>query len=208
MTSNNSSSAAVVDCMFEWTNPGIDQRTTMVYDAILWTFSILNWTFGLAMILGILHYERFGGDPQKRSLGNRLISSGILSLLGQCVCAQLNLVLIRLDIGTYNIYMTLLRGYVGLGFSTMGFVEANFVLRYLQIFVWGRVKEINEELAMRCIGRSMILVAIAIGYCINFNIPMITFFMTFSTLHKKTIAVETKLCQQKAYPHFDFWNLR
>ena len=197
-----------VDCLFKWTNPEVQESTITFYDTILCTVSTMNWTIGLPMMLGILHYERFGGDPQKRGLGNRLISCGILSLLGQCICLQLLLVLIRLDLGSYNVNMILLRGYVGLGFSTMGFVEANYVLRYLQIFVWGRVKEINEELAIRCIGRSMVLVAVACGYCINFNVPMITFFMTFSSLHTKTITVETKLCQQKANPHFDTLNLR
>ena len=131
-----------------------------------------------------------------------------LTLLVQCICLQLILILIRFDVGSYNVYMILLRGYVGLNFSTMGFVEMNFILRYLQIFVWGRVKEINEELAIQCIARTMLLVAIACSYCINFNVPMITFFMTFSNLHMKTITVETKLCQQEANPHFDFWNLR
>ena len=204
----SNSSFVTVNCLFNWTNPDVQETTITYYDTLLWTFALINWTIGLSMMMGILHYERFGGDPQKRGLANRLISCGILSLLAQCICLQLILILIRFDVGSYNVYMILLRGYVGLNFSTMGFVEMNFILRYLQIFVWGRVKEINEELAIQCIARTMLLVAIACGYCINFNVPMIAFFMTFSNLHMKTIIVETKLCQQEANPHFDFWNLR
>ena len=110
--SNGSSNFVTANCLFKWTNPEVQESTIAFYDTILWSFSLLSWTVGLAMMVGILHYERFGGDPQKRGLGNRLISCGIISQLGQCICLQLLLVLIRLNVGSYNVYMILLSLYL------------------------------------------------------------------------------------------------
>ena len=36
---------------------------------------------GNALLWSIFHYERFGGDPQKRGLQNRLVSELVLSAL-------------------------------------------------------------------------------------------------------------------------------
>ena len=46
-------------------------------------------------MLGLIHYERFGGDPQKRSLGNRLISGGIKCLIASSASMQILLILVR-----------------------------------------------------------------------------------------------------------------
>ena len=50
---------------------------------LFWMSWFLNLTLGNALLLGVWHYERFGGDPQKRSLQNRLVSEiAISGLLG------------------------------------------------------------------------------------------------------------------------------
>ena len=46
----------------------------------------VSGTLGNALLLGILHYERFGGDPQKRSVRNRMASEMVL-----CVASLSNL---------------------------------------------------------------------------------------------------------------------
>ena len=46
----------------------------------------VSGTLGNALLLGILHYERFGGDPQKRSVRNRMASEMVL-----CVACLSNL---------------------------------------------------------------------------------------------------------------------
>ena len=46
----------------------------------------VSGTLGNALLLGILHYERFGGDPQKRSVRNRMASEMVL-----CVASLGNL---------------------------------------------------------------------------------------------------------------------
>ena len=46
----------------------------------------VSGTLGNALLLGILHYERFGGDPQKRSVRNRMASEMVV-----CVASLSNL---------------------------------------------------------------------------------------------------------------------
>lgn len=62
---------AIVHCVFHWVNPKVDPILTAHFDRVLWVSTALAWTIGPLLIYGILHYEWFGGDPQKRSLGNR-----------------------------------------------------------------------------------------------------------------------------------------
>ena len=74
-------------------------------------------------------------------------------------------------------------------------LKGNFVLRYLQIFVWGCVMEINEELVMRAIRVTMFCMAIWIMYCMNLGFHMVTFFTAFSRLNSTDITVPSNLCR-------------
>ena len=57
-----------------------------------WMSWFLNLTLGNALLLGVWHYERFGGDPQKRGLQNRLVSeiavSGLLGTLHNYIAGK------------------------------------------------------------------------------------------------------------------------
>ena len=52
----------------------VESTDTSTFDIIYWTLTAVIFTIGIPLNLGILHYERFGGDPQKRSLTNRILS--------------------------------------------------------------------------------------------------------------------------------------
>ena len=43
-------------------------------DLILWTLFTATMTIGNAFLIAVIYHERFGGDPQKRCLQNRLAS--------------------------------------------------------------------------------------------------------------------------------------
>ena len=43
---------------------------------------VIAGTLGNALLIGIIHYERFGGDPQKRSFRNRLTSEIVVCATG------------------------------------------------------------------------------------------------------------------------------
>ena len=54
--------------------------------AFLSIASFIAGTLGNALLIGIIHYERFGGDPQKRSVRNRMASEMVV-----CVAILSNL---------------------------------------------------------------------------------------------------------------------
>ena len=68
-----------VECIYHGKASKVDSTTIDNFDTFFLISTAICWTFGLALWSGALHYERFGGDPQKRSLGNRLISSGVIT---------------------------------------------------------------------------------------------------------------------------------
>ena len=43
---------------------------------------VIAGTLGNTLLIGIIHYERFGGDPQKRSFRNRLTSEIVVCATG------------------------------------------------------------------------------------------------------------------------------
>ena len=57
----------------------ITMTSVDVFNISYWTWTVLIIIFGFPMCLGILHYERFDGDPQKRSLANRMMSNYVIS---------------------------------------------------------------------------------------------------------------------------------
>ena len=50
-----------------------------VFDISYWTCAVLMMIFGIPLNVGIINYEWYGGDPQKRSLSNRMISSCVIA---------------------------------------------------------------------------------------------------------------------------------
>ena len=55
-------------------------------DLILWPSLVLVCLVGTPISLAVVHYDWYGGDPQKRSLGNRIISNGFLGNIFACFC--------------------------------------------------------------------------------------------------------------------------
>ena len=50
-----------------------------IFDISYWTCAVLMIIFGIPLNIGIINYEWYGGDPQKRSLSNRMISSCVIA---------------------------------------------------------------------------------------------------------------------------------
>ena len=102
---------------------------------------------GPILLSGIIAYEKYGGDPQKRNIINRLQSMSIASLI------------ITTEI--FGIVKTLREIFGLIDFNVMIWIECLFcmffcnallffaemsVLHLLYIVVWKRVKAINDEL--------------------------------------------------------------
>ena len=50
-----------------------------VFDVSYWTCTVVMMIFGIPLNVGIINYEWYGGDPQKRSLSNRMMSSYVIA---------------------------------------------------------------------------------------------------------------------------------
>ena len=57
-------------------------QSLRIFDIFFWTFNALIIIFGIPLNVGIIHYEWYGGDPQKRSLSNQIMSSFVIA---QCM---------------------------------------------------------------------------------------------------------------------------
>ena len=57
----------------------ISEKQLFYFDILYWTWAAIIVLIGIPMNCLIVHYEWFGGDPQKRSLANRIISSSVIA---------------------------------------------------------------------------------------------------------------------------------
>ena len=69
-----------------------------IYQGIVTIFTLL---FGSIFYLGIVHYERYGGDPLKRSIQNQLISATAITALMICYISNVTLTW-RIQVGPLN----------------------------------------------------------------------------------------------------------
>ena len=60
-------------------NDTIHADDLVTFDVFYWTCTVFVFLYGAPLTLGIVHYERYAGDPQKRSLANRFVSKGLVS---------------------------------------------------------------------------------------------------------------------------------
>ena len=115
----------------------------------------------------------------------------------------------RYNLGSMQAKFFIFRCYLGCSSSAIGFIQISFLLRYLQVFVWGRVKEINEDLAMRAVGIANLCVNFGLMYCMRLNPPITTYFMSFSQLDSKKIPVPLHFCSENCSSEFvDVMNQR
>lgn len=72
----------VIFSRLEFFSNGLKKSGIYYYTIYLMQCSwAVTMSFGNGLLWGIYHYERFGGDPQKRGLQNRIASEIFLSLL-------------------------------------------------------------------------------------------------------------------------------
>ena len=112
----------------------------------LYTSLFLRMIVGPALIIGIILYENLGGDRQKRTIMNRLLSwmltnlalfsilNGVLRIVRDCYG------LIPFDIMLWcNFALTFLK------VNLVVFYNVLSIVRYLYIVVWKRIKVIDDD---------------------------------------------------------------
>ena len=65
-------------CLVKLENEITTTQDLFYFDITFWICFAIMVIIGIPFNFGLVHYEKFGGDPQKRSLTNRLTSSSII----------------------------------------------------------------------------------------------------------------------------------
>ena len=73
----------------------IQPHTLKCFDALFAIVTVLLLVFGVPLNLAVIHYEKFGGDTQKRSLNNRFTSYAMTFAMTESISLQVFVALVR-----------------------------------------------------------------------------------------------------------------
>ena len=88
-------SCLVEKCVVE-IEDNITESQLYFFDILYWTWAAIIISVGIPMNCFIVHYEWFGGDPQKRSLVNRVTSSSVIANISAGISMHIFTAMIRL----------------------------------------------------------------------------------------------------------------
>ena len=107
---------------------------------------IVTHIIGPIFLSGIIAYEKYGGDPQKRNIINRLQSMGIASLI---IATEIHgiVILLRETFGLIDLSIIIWIECLFCMFvcNALLFFAEMLVIHLLYIVVWKRVKSIDDE---------------------------------------------------------------
>ena len=107
---------------------------------------IVTHIIGPIFLLGIIAYEKYGGDPQKRNIINRLQSMGIASLI---IATEIHgiVIILRETFGLIDLSIIIWIECLFCMFicNALIFFAEMSVIHLLYIVVWKRVKSIDDE---------------------------------------------------------------
>ena len=69
----------VLRCSVSIGDTEVEDRELRFFDIFYWVCTTSTVVLGIPLACLIVHYEWYGGDPQKRSLVNRLMSNGVVT---------------------------------------------------------------------------------------------------------------------------------
>ena len=73
----------------------VDPQVLKCFDVLYGIVTFLLLVLGLPLNLAVIHYERFGGDSQKRSLNNRFTSYAVVFGMIETINLQVFLGFVR-----------------------------------------------------------------------------------------------------------------
>ena len=74
----------------------ITESQWFYFDILYWIWTAIIISIGIPLNCFIVHYEWFGGDPQKRSLVNRVLSSSVIANISAGISMHIFTAMIRL----------------------------------------------------------------------------------------------------------------
>ena len=120
--------------------------THSLLTALSWMVMFLGFALGNTSALFVIHYERFGGDWQKRGLNNRLytrINFAILALNNTIIFL---FILAETEVSAPSLYIFLSRIARASALSLLIFMAINILVIFWQAFVWLSIKDMNDHL--------------------------------------------------------------
>ena len=109
---------------------------------------IVTELLALMLCTSIVLYERFGGDPQKRTILNQLMSY-LCSLMIFLTLLPLNVFIFRIAYGPIPELVAKLTYFMPkacVGFAALFTLNEMILLRYTSVFVWKKVPPLNENI--------------------------------------------------------------
>ena len=122
------------------------------YDFYYWAITTL---FGNCFLGIIWHFERFGGDPQKRSLQNRLASQIIVACILFMNSTNFLGANMSYRFASSEMLMLYIKIHRTIHFTLLDLITLHTLVVYLQVVVWKRLREFNEELIIRALWKSL-----------------------------------------------------
>ena len=119
------------------------------YDSLLWISVIILAIFGNIFLGIIWHFERFGGDSKKRSLQNRLASQIIIACLLLMNSSNFSALNLLYRFANYEVLLLQIKVHRAILFIVVDLIFLHTLVVYLQVVIWKRLRECNEELIIR-----------------------------------------------------------
>ena len=186
----------VEECVVEIYD-GVSNAQLFYFDILYWTWAAIIISFGIPMNCLIVHYEWFGGDPQKRSLSNRIISSSVIANISAGISMHTFTAMIRWRIGTAAFQAVFFKMYIGCTYAAFTFANLSTIVRFVQVVIWKRVMEIDEELAAAVINRSVVCVCFLLGSLCH---PEFKLYGIISVLSNSSIEMPLASCKDGIDP--------
>ena len=119
------------------------------YGTLLWISVIVLAIFGNIFLGVIWHFERFGGDSKKRSLQNRLASQIIIACLLLMNSSNFSALNLLYRFANYEVLLLQIKVHRAILFIVVDLIFLHTLVVYLQVVIWKRLRECNEELIIR-----------------------------------------------------------
>ena len=168
----------------------IDQNK---YELYFWSYMAISTLFGNSFLGIIWHFERFGGDTQKRSLQNRLASQIIVACILLMNSANILGANMSYRFASYDVLMLYIKIYRTIHFILLDFIILHTLVVYLQVVVWKRLREFNEELIIRALWKSLYFGNLALSMLcpMHEKIELYFYLIGGSTLPRQSHVAET-----------------
>ena len=110
-------------------------------------------------------------------------------------------VFFRYDLASMTVYDLMLRGHVTFMLANMWFLNLHTLLRYVQVVVWNRVREINEDVAASILFRVTFFNCGITAFCIRFETPV---YNTIAAFTDQQIDIAQTHCDNHQFDLFGY----